>query len=1107
MKPSPRLVCSLLLAALSALAITPTAAQQTVLINYGDVWKFNIPTSDPGANWRLLSFNDTSWASGPGFLGFDTATIPSPGIRTAVGTANSAPMVYLFRRTFSHIGSTTGATFKIDQFVDDGVSYYLNGNLLGSVRHIPGAWNKAAETSVGDAAEELNAISGQAAGLLFGTNVLTAEVHQVGPSNSDMVFGARLTITSGPLTSEEWRLLTFGNSSNTGNAADLADPDKDGMVNLSEYASCNDPNKPNNAWGTAAIQGSNLKLTYLRRKAALGEATISCIWSSNPNGPWSSVGVTEQILTDDGTTQSVGAQVALNGGRTKFFKIEIRRLVTQPSAPASLNGSAASASQINLTWSDTSNNESGFDLERRVSGGTFSPRATVAADITSFQDTGLDSNITYIYRVRSTNSAGDSAFTSEARITTPLAPPLTPTNLTAAAISTSQINLTWTDASTNETGFKIERRVSGGSFSQIITLPADTTSFANSGLSAGTTYIYRIRATNTAGDSDYTADARVTTSAPPPASTNIPNLNVQAAVIYSKGYPGFMDIEVYQQDGRYYVRDKVKAADYTDSRPRRYYYVDMENIGSSLEQGYPLPDRGGIYQIQCKRWGYGADQWQRPGQEAAMQWVIKPGPLGVAGELNIPASFTFDTNDWRDQHHLRIPTFAPITGKASPTYRYNADQTWDDILNHGATHTAMAVGPGGYSQAILTAGDPIDAIGEQGFKALSQQEVKNYAAQVPAFGYYFTDWEKQVGWHGTNTYWSIDLQDEQILRNYYVYLEELNRLAPARKSGDYYRALKWSNSFYEEGEATPFSQRFLDQTNNPEAWTMPAFRNFTHFDGQTRSLREQCRVYTIDWYLKENIYPDRRRCALYQVYANIFDTMNAKLITTADTTIMGFAWWGTDGDIPYRQYLRMDNGWIYYNGRIQQSAWWVMTATYISHLFGDGMHWWHDSSPNGSDRKQQPTSYGMGTFTWEPDSAGTPNPLVMADNSVPKYPREPRFNIQYSKLAEYRLKQYESFLTKSRSVVEYSLNDAATWIAGVGNERRDMLQKANDKNPICYKWEDGDLVMVFLAWPFATQPEWNVRLRIAPGVERTVTMHKQWPMLRVFSKSNPSYGL
>ena len=70
------------------------------------------------------------------------------------------------------------------------------------------------------------------------------------------------------------------------------------------------------------------------------------------------------------------------------------------------------------------------------------------------------------------------------------------------------------------------------------------------------------------------------------------------------------------------------------------------------------------------------------------------------------------------------------------------------------------------------------------------------------------------------------------------------------------------------------------------------------------------------------------------------------------------------------------------------------------------------------------------------------------------------------------------------------------------------LEKAEQKLPLCFKWDDGgDLVMVFLTWPFADSPEWNVILKIAPGQERGVKMHRQWPMLRVFSKSDPNYGL
>ncbi|MEO7317524.1 MAG: lamin tail domain-containing protein, partial [Chthoniobacteraceae bacterium] len=87
----------------------------------------------------------------------------------------------------------------IDQILDDGVAYYLNGQFLGAVGYAPGgAWNQTASRTVSDAVVELGAVTGSANGLMNGTNVLSAEVHQSSSTSSDMVFGARLTINTQP---------------------------------------------------------------------------------------------------------------------------------------------------------------------------------------------------------------------------------------------------------------------------------------------------------------------------------------------------------------------------------------------------------------------------------------------------------------------------------------------------------------------------------------------------------------------------------------------------------------------------------------------------------------------------------------------------------------------------------------------------------------------------------------------------------------------------------------------------------------------------------------------------------------------------------------------
>jgi hypothetical protein len=92
-------------------------------------------------------------------------------------------------------------------------------------------------------------------------------------------------------------------------------------------------------------------------------------------------------------------------------------------------------------------------------------------------------------------------------------PPVAPSDPTAAAVSSSQINLAWTDNSDNEDGFKIERCTGAGctAFSQIATVGGNVTTYSNTGLAGSTTYTYRIRAYNAGGNSDYSNLASATT--------------------------------------------------------------------------------------------------------------------------------------------------------------------------------------------------------------------------------------------------------------------------------------------------------------------------------------------------------------------------------------------------------------------------------------------------------------------------------------------------------------------------------------------------------------------------------------------------------------------
>lgn len=183
-----------------------------------------------------------------------------------------------------------------------------------------------------------------------------------------------------------------------------------------------------------------------------------------------------------------------------------------PDAPSDLEAEGISSTSIKLTWEDNSEDEIGFKVERRTSGGAFTQIGVAGEDITTYTNSGLKSNTKYYYRVRAYNSIGNSAYTSEVAVETGVTPKA-PTNLKAEVISSSKIKLSWEDNSKNEDGFKIERRTSGGSYSQIEKVDENTTSYTDTGLSSTKRYYYRVRAFTDSSNSSYTNEAAATTAA------------------------------------------------------------------------------------------------------------------------------------------------------------------------------------------------------------------------------------------------------------------------------------------------------------------------------------------------------------------------------------------------------------------------------------------------------------------------------------------------------------------------------------------------------------------------------------------------------------------
>jgi hypothetical protein len=182
---------------------------------------------------------------------------------------------------------------------------------------------------------------------------------------------------------------------------------------------------------------------------------------------------------------------------------------TVPAAPSSLQGSASSSDQVRLSWRDNANDETGFTLQRATSGGSFVDRATLAANTTSFTDTGLAAGTTYSYRVRAWNGVGNSEFTNTVTIVTPVEttpPPPQPEPPSPASVEpvTNVATVRWADVG-SETGYEAMRETrnpkNGRWSATTLSIPADVTSFSET-LSSGT-YRYAVRAVNAAGASEW----------------------------------------------------------------------------------------------------------------------------------------------------------------------------------------------------------------------------------------------------------------------------------------------------------------------------------------------------------------------------------------------------------------------------------------------------------------------------------------------------------------------------------------------------------------------------------------------------------------------------
>src|SRR5206468_3824615 len=112
---------------------------------------------------------------------------------------------------------------------------------------------------------------------------------------------------------------------------------------------------------------------------------------------------------------------------------------------------------------------------------------SAGANATSYSWTAASPGTSYSFRVSAYNSNGDSAPSNVVSVTTPSAP-AAPSGMTAVAVSSTRIDLAWTDNSSNEDGFKLFRSTDGVNWTWFATPAAGGTSYSWFGASPSTTY-------------------------------------------------------------------------------------------------------------------------------------------------------------------------------------------------------------------------------------------------------------------------------------------------------------------------------------------------------------------------------------------------------------------------------------------------------------------------------------------------------------------------------------------------------------------------------------------------------------------------------------------
>ncbi len=255
---------------------------------------------------------------------------------------------------------------------------------------------------------------------------------------------------------------------------------------------------------------------YCYAPACPGLTTASCVVAPVSHANEYIVLSSEVIHSPAGWPGGIptGGYGSLANSTTKM-KVDYVKHYKFFATPTSLTATAISYSEIDLSWADSMYDEDGFIIERSTDNANFNTVATVGADVHSYQNTGLERNTRYYYRVRAYIGTNYSSYSSTANAYTDVTPPPAVANLSVSMVGKLTLAVSWTapgDDGTVDTPVAYDLRrstsaITAGNFGSATQITLGTPKWGGypeckkvTGLSSCTTYYFAIKTQDEAGN-------------------------------------------------------------------------------------------------------------------------------------------------------------------------------------------------------------------------------------------------------------------------------------------------------------------------------------------------------------------------------------------------------------------------------------------------------------------------------------------------------------------------------------------------------------------------------------------------------------------------------